>query len=212
MRDRVFRTTRGLLHDYKRRGLLAASTTIPRRHVEDVFLPMTPSEKALYQRIEEYITRYYNFFMSGPGERKPLGFIMTIYRRRLTSSFQAIERSLQRRLDVLRRHAAASALLDEDDIAALESSDLIDLLPVRVSDEVREEIAELESFLGELREREPDETKAKRLHEDIEAAFTDKHDTVVLFTQYADTMRYLRDRLRPFYGSRIACYSGAGGE
>ncbi|HJX07157.1 MAG TPA: hypothetical protein VJ736_03710 [Actinomycetota bacterium] len=53
---------------------------------------MTAAEAALYGRIEGYISRYYDSYLSGPGSQKPLGFIMTVYRRRLTSSFLAIER------------------------------------------------------------------------------------------------------------------------
>ena len=37
-------------------------------------------------------------------------------------------------------------------------------------------------------------------------------DSVILFTQYTDTMDYLRESLRSVYGPSIACYSGRGGE
>ena len=48
---------------------------------------MTDEEWKLYQRIEEYIRNHYQKYEA---ERKGLGFIMTVYRRRLTSSFYAI--------------------------------------------------------------------------------------------------------------------------
>src|SRR5262249_11307388 len=35
---------------------------------------------------------------------------------------------------------------------------------------------------------------------------------VLVFTQYTDTMDYLRDKLRAVYGGQVACYSGRGGE
>ncbi len=39
-----------------------------------------------------------------------------------------------------------------------------------------------------------------------------RRDTVIVFTQYTDTMDYLRDKLRHVYGGQVACYSGRGGE
>ena len=62
-----------------------------------------PTRQRCTQRIETYISRYYDAYMSGDKAQKPLGFIMTVYRRRLTSSFLAIELSLQRRLKALHR-------------------------------------------------------------------------------------------------------------
>ena len=35
---------------------------------------------------------------------------------------------------------------------------------------------------------------------------------MIVFTQYTDTMDYLRDKLRHVYGAQVACYSGRGGE
>jgi hypothetical protein len=37
-------------------------------------------------------------------------------------------------------------------------------------------------------------------------------ETVLVFTQYTDTMDFLREQLRQVYGSKVACYSGRGGE
>ena len=213
MRDRVFRTTRSTLRHYKETGLLDASATIPVRDVKDRFVPFTPAEEALYGRIEAYISKYYDAYMAGPQAQKPLGFIMTIYRRRLTSSFLAIERSLQRRRDVLVGNAAAARLLDPDDVAALEYSALFDV--ANLSDakaNIVEEVKELDSFLEDLAKQPPDESKMEYLHSELEDAFKGIHDTAIVFTQYTDTMKYLRNQLVTYYGSRVACWSGNGGE
>lgn len=213
MRNRVFRTTRSTLRHYKEIGLLDPSATIPVRRVKDRFVPFTPAEKELYERIEAYISKYYDAYMSGPQNQKPLGFIMTVYRRRLTSSFLAIERSLQRRRQVLVGNASSSGLLDPDDLAALEYSGLLDLgdLPeAKLS--LAAEVAELDNFLEDLARRPPDESKMTYLHNELEDAFRGIHDTVIVFTQYTDTMEYLRDQLVTFYGDRVACWSGKGGE
>jgi hypothetical protein len=138
---------------------------------------------------------------------------MTIYRRRLTSSFLAIERSLTRRRAVLLGGASAAALVDADDLAAVEASMLLDLddLP-EAGKALARETRELGEFLVELARRTPDESKMTYLHDELEDAFRSGHDTVVLFTQYTDTLDYLRDQLLPWYGAKIACYSGRGGE
>lgn len=213
MHDRVFRTTRTVLRHYKAEGLLAADATIPHRDVRDRFIPMTPDENAMYDRIETYISRYYDSYLTGPANQKPLGFIMTIYRRRLTSSFEAIDRSLRRRREVLLGNASAQALLDPDDLATLEYSTLLDIgdLP-DAKRQLITEANELADFLSELANRPPDESKMTYLHGELEDAFTGGHDTVIIFTQYTDTMEYVRSQLTPWYGSRVMCYSGRGGE
>jgi SNF2 family DNA or RNA helicase len=213
MRDRVFRTTRSTLRHYKEIGLLDASATIPVRDVKDRFVPFTPDEQALYDRIEAYISKYYDAYMSGPQAQKPLGFIMTVYRRRLTSSFLAIERSLQRRRAVLVDGAAATGLLDPDDVAALEYSALFDVANLPdVKANIASEVKELDSFLADLAKRPPDESKMSYLHNELEDAFKGVHDTAIVFTQYTDTMEYLRNQLVSYYGDRVACWSGNGGE
>jgi len=55
------------------------------------------------------------------------------------------------------------------------------------------------------------DSKVGRLKEDLDTIFK-KRETVIIFTQYADTMDFLREQLRQAYGSQVACYSGRGGE
>lgn len=138
---------------------------------------------------------------------------MTVYRRRLTSSFEAIRQSLHRRLRALENGQTLQALLDEDDQRTVEDATLDfeggDELERSAADLLAEEIGELRDFLNSL-ERLTVDSKTSQLNDDIRNAL-DTHDTVVVFTQYTDTMDYLRDQLAQQYG-RIACYSGRGGE
>jgi len=39
-----------------------------------------------------------------------------------------------------------------------------------------------------------------------------QRESAIVFTQYTDTMDYLRDALKELYGSQVACYSGRGWE
>ncbi len=105
LRRLVFRNTRPLLREYVRQGLL--NDNVPTRDPHLVWIPMRDEERGLYERIEEYITHFYQKYEN---ERKGLGFVMTVYRRRLTSSFYAVQRSLERRLAFLRGQAGLSGL------------------------------------------------------------------------------------------------------
>ncbi|NDU79502.1 helicase, partial [Actinomadura sp. DSM 109109] len=75
-----------------------------------------------------------------------------------------------------------------------------------------EEIAELRAFLRELTKRPPNESKMDYLLNELQASFAGVHDTVVIFTQYTDTMDYVRGQLVMQFGARVGCYSGRGGE
>jgi len=78
----LFRSTRDLLRKYRERGILHEK--VPTRRPRRVRIPMRPEEQALYDRIEEYISDFYQKYEN---ERRGLGFVMIVYRRRLTSSF-----------------------------------------------------------------------------------------------------------------------------
>ena len=213
MRDRVFRNTRQTLRDYQAAGIIPSEVTIPTREVTDRFIPMTPQERDLYDRIEEYITRYYNAYKATG--QQALGFIMTIYRRRLTSSFYAIRCSLERRLDALKNGQALAELLTDDDYPALEDEPLFDVenLDAGLGD-MRSEIPELQPFVDSLNDIGGDDSKSKQLLTDLQEALH-AYASVVVFTQYTDTMDYIRQQLvAAGYNqqARVGCYSGRGGE
>ncbi len=143
--------------------------------------------------------------------------VMYVYLRSvglaLTSSFKAIERSLERRLAFLRGEPDSeptSGLGDED----LEEEDLSDdaldeVVPPEPSI-ASAEIAYIERFLQDLQHLGTD-SKAARLLEDLRRLL-ERRETIIVFTVYTDTMDWLRERLRVVYGSQVACYSGRGGE
>jgi superfamily II DNA or RNA helicase len=210
MRDRVFRNTRLTMRRYQEAGIIPESVVIPRRRVEDEFISLAPNERKLYERIEEYIRRHYNAYLAQEGNQA-LGFIMTIYRRRLTSSFKAIKQSLVRRLSVLQDGASVRELLTPDDSLDVEESLFEpEIFDIR-ADRLDSEIVELKSFLRELEMINGEDSKATKLIADIhEALFS--YSSVVVFTQYVDTMDYIRERLRVAGYQKLGCYSGRGGE
>ena len=221
VRDRVFRTTRATLRRYKQTGVLDPDTVIPERRIDDRFYSLGGA-KPLYDRIERYILRYYNAYLSAGGRSAPLGFIMTVYRRRLTSSFYAIRKSLERRREVLARRGSLPGLLDEDDRFAAEGADGLDDLAgldsLEAGDlalsggDLQTELAELDDFIREL-ENLPPEPKMEGLYELLGHNFgSGAHDTAVIFTQYRDTLYYIRRQLLDIYRGGLACYYGGRGE
>lgn len=255
IRDRAFRTTRLTLRTYLDEGLLPAGTVIPERSIEDHFDYLGEAEK-LYGRIDGYIRARYEAYAAVRDPRaRGMGFIMTVYRRRLTSSFDAIRCSLQRRREALSSRAAAVSLLDDDlhtatppaprgglnqianlldddDFHASEGALGLDGLddsmlapnpngPEAAGDvhltlgEIGDspaELAELDRFIADLDALAPDEPKMERLAGILADCFAQGHRSAVVFTQYADTLRYIRRRLLGTYRNGLACYYGGTGE
>jgi len=213
IRQLVSRHTRELLRRYFKAGLI--STPIADRHVEDRFIDLTPAEKALYDAVEDYISTTYN--QATQQERNAVGFVMTIYSRRLASSFRALERTLQSHLESVgsgRLQASALTRLDED---VPDDEEIDDGLDIDEAAELErqalalEERSDIEQLLAEVRKLPPD-TKLTALKQELESLRTSGYIQVMVFTQYTDTMDFLRDELRSMPGLRIMCFSGRGGE
>ena len=211
---RMHRNTRATLRAYFERGMLPAPP--PTRDIEDVRFDLVPGdERGVYDAVDSYIDRRYQLLENeSPGK----GFVMTIYRRRAASSPRALEMSLSRRLEQVRRVAdqqAVSAFLVDDaaDLADLDGIDEdLGHIPAGLPQTVqaaRAEMSEIDHLLGRIR-AVPFDSKADRFVDELKRV-TDDGRSVLVFTGYTDTMRYLRDLLEPVYGDTLATYSGDGG-
>ncbi|MCS6780947.1 MAG: helicase-related protein [Geminicoccaceae bacterium] len=196
----VSRNTRALLRAYRAQGRLRQ--TIAQRKVEDRFVALSTAERSVYDAVEAYIKEVWDR-VKGP-ERTAVGFVLTVYRRRLASSFAALSRTLEQRLRGVAR-------LAEEDRAEAEEEELepeaIDAVEREAA--LFEEQAAIERLLlriGSLR----GESKAERLAELLEELAP--LGQVMVFTQYTDTLDFLRDFLAPRIGGGILCFSGRGGE
>ena len=211
IRRLVSRHTRELLRRYFKAGML--STPIAERRVEDSFIDMTPAERALYNAVEAYIAHTYDK-ASGP-ERSAVGFVMTIYRRRLASSFAALRSTFENRLHGMAgREQAPSTGLDDDvpdDEAADEVLDADEVAAMERQALVHEERAEIASLLDRVRVLPPD-GKLSALKDVLAELRRDGYRQTMVFTQYTDTMDFLRNELLGEGDLRIMCFSGRGGE
>lgn len=196
----ALRHTRALLRGYQAAGRLEAR--LPERRPENVWIAMKPRARALYERIERYVSHFYERYEA---ERRGLGFVMTVYRRRLTSSFAAVRLSLERRLASLDGRQGLG--LDDDE---LEQEELDFDLGSAPGQPFADERGYLEDFLAELARLEGD-SKLEHLERDLETLLAE-HPRVLVFTQYTDTMDHLRETLCRRWGSAVGCYSGRGGE
>jgi len=212
----VSRHTRELLRRYYKAGKI--STPIATRKVEDRFIDLTPAERIVYEAVEDYISRTYN--CAAEDKRSAVGFVMTIYRRRLASSFYALRRTLEARLEAvehLERFGQVSLDFDaaEEDLPDDEAADEVLTTPEVTALEqqalVAEERGDLEDLLRRVKAL-PTDTKAQRLKEVLAELREAGYPQVMVFTQYTDTMDFLRTELAKEDGAGILCFSGRGGE
>ena len=203
--------TRELLRRYFQAGLL--DTPIAEREVEDRFVDLTAAERALYGSVEEYIATTWD--QAAGDERPAVGFVMTIYRRRLASSFRALRATFERRLALMEDGPGADAAALEDDVTddetADEASDADEAAALARRALTAEERAEVERLLDRIRTLPPD-GKLDVLVDELADLRRRGYAQTMVFTQYADTMEFLRDALRARGGGRLLCFSGRGGE
>ena len=211
LRRLVSRHTRELLRRYFKAGLL--TTPIADRRVEDRFLEMTPEERVIYDAVEDYITSTYN--QANPQERTAVGFVMTIYRRRLASSFSALRKTLQRHLDAIAAGGMAQWMGLDEDVPDDETMD--EILDVDEVEELErealaaEEEADIESLLARIGQLPPD-SKLGSLKSILAELRQDGYRQAMVFTQYTDTMDFLRGEILKGTDQKLMCFSGRGGE
>ena len=211
LRYLVSRHTRELLRRYFEAGML--TTPIAERRIEDRFIDMTADERGLYEAVEDYIASTYN--QASADERSAVGFVMTIYRRRLASSFRALRITLGRHLDAIEGGDRARLVgLDEDapdDETADEILDAEEIAELERRALAAEERADVERLLARIRGLPPD-SKLAALKETLAALREAGYEQAMVFTQYTDTLDFLRGELRKGGALRLMCFSGRGGE
>jgi SNF2 family DNA or RNA helicase len=226
----MFRHTRQTLRAYRERGRLRAG--LADRRPEDVPVAFrSADEEGLYRRIDELCSKFYRLAELPEQERGGIGFLMAVFRKRLASSFCALRKSLERRRDLI-------AVIQSDLDAIDEAEQLGQILG---EDEDEEDEVDVPASLERERQRlvrlHADPRRRRQLEEerlyladyiralaliDIDSKFEEfkgrladllaRGNRVIVFTQYLDTLDFVREKLVARHGERIACYSGRGGE
>jgi ERCC4-related helicase len=207
----ISRNTRDLLRRYFKDGLI--STPIADRDVDDRFLTMSDDERHIYELVETYIRETYN--KASASTRTAVGFVMTIYRKRLASSFYALTKTLEKRLAGIKKGdgsipGTSDDDLPDDDLAEeqLDTEDIAEMEREALNFEERSSIEDLLLRVSSL----PADTKAVKLRAVIDQLRASGYSQVMVFTQFTDTMDFLRNHLRATPGLKMMCYSGRGGE
>jgi len=214
---RMHRNTRDTLKEYYQQGKIESPP--PGRVIEDkVFDYKEASERRVYNSIKGYIDRRYSELEA---EKPGKGFVMTIYRRRASSSPQALQRSLERRLGGLRRVIDRKAYdfeVGEDEKLSSRDRDDAGIAEEKISaafptdpEVARTEASDVESLLSALRGLHGLDSKRDEFYTVIRRVVDDGR-AVLIFTEYVDTMEYIRDNLRDLFRQALGCYSGEGGQ
>jgi len=226
----TFRYTRATLRAYQERGLVQGLAV---RAPWDAPVDFETSEEhQAYARIDELCSQFYRLADVAPEERSGVGFLMAVFRKRLASSFTAFRKSLERRRDLITNiqqaldEALASEAFkdfaeeeDEDQDGEIDASSAFDRERQRLmrlySDprrrgQLERERNYLNDYIRTLNQISRDskfEVFEERLRNLIESGHR-----VIVFTQYLDTLDFIRSRLEHRFGDQIGCYSGRGGE
>jgi superfamily II DNA or RNA helicase len=216
---RMHRNTRGTLRRYFDQGLLPQPP--PVRIVHDLAYDYEDSaERDVYTAVRAYIEqRFEELEKEKPGK----GFVMTIYGRRASSSPQSLRRSIERRRDGLQRIVSRLASygmlerddepehLDPDDLPQEADSGKVSAALPQDPHVARQELHTANGLLDQIGSLGTRDTKRDKFF-DVLRQVSDDGRAVLVFTEYTDTLEYLRDWLVSFYGVTLGCYSGAGGQ
>lgn len=201
LRFRMVRNTRELLRRYK--------LPLAQRDPREVVVEMTPAESKLYRDVEDFISD--TFKAAPPEKQSAVGFVMTVYRRRLASSFEALKRTLTGRLlrsgglgeEDISQDETTDESMSEDDVSNLEVQSL--------TSQAEAERSRINDLLRDIAKLGTD-SKARKLKSELETCLAENFDSAIVFTQYTDTLEYLRDYLADqLPGLEVASYSGKGG-
>jgi len=215
LRRLISRHTRELLRRYHAQGKLM--TPIANRDVRDEFVTLSQGEARIYHEVEDYISSVYTG--ASPDRRTAVGFVMTIYRRRLASSFRALICTLEGRRTALEAPANQEVLLAAAETLRREENAPDDELDPHDEDAaemenaalVAEERTEISRLLTDVKTL-PLDSKTEKLRQVLTGMKADGYSQVMVFTQFTDTMDFLREALGGEMPGGLMCFSGRGGE
>lgn len=236
--------TSGLMRRMVKEELLTfeGKPLFPQRRASTVPYQLSDAEQELYEQVTSYVRhqmgRAEALKQQGEGRRgNTVGFALTVLQRRLASSPEAIWRSLQRRLERLRRHRSdlvnnvTPAQQTEADVAAYDDDELTDEeredLEERVLDSATAAatVEELDAEISTLTDLEATARRVRNLGTDVKwtqlaTLLTENSHIVdesgqprkiIIFTEHKDTLAYLADRIATLLGDPDAVVTIQGG-
>lgn len=225
------RTKEAMVYFPERRpdGTWAAEKIFTKRIPHSVEFQIDGPEFELYREVTRYVKRQsVKAAAQGDDPRaRAVGFLMSLYQRRLASSTYAMRHSLEnraRRLEMGLKKAqelvrlAPPDLPDPEEIEEMEESErerleeILEAITLAANaDQVREEITELRQLAQQAQAVEAVDAEAKlsKLKDllDREGFFDHPDQRLLLFTEFKDTLDYLLDKLKS-WGFKVGCIHG----
>ena len=199
-------------------GEWAAKPVFTKRIPQTAQFSIDGAEYALYDAVTKFVKRQSRRAAAeGDNPRaRAVGFLMSLYQRRLASSTHAMRCSLENRARRLENgltnaqellKTAPPSLPDAEELEELEDAErdrierLLEAMTLAGNaEQVRDEIAELRELAEQAKEVEESgtEEKLQKLREIMEnqGFFDDPDQRLLLFTEFTDTLRYLEERMK----------------
>jgi len=225
------RTKEAMVYFPERRpdGTWAAEKIFTKRIPKTVAFQIDGAEFDLYREVTRFVKRQ-SAKAAAQGDdpqARAVGFLMSLYQRRLASSIYAMRHSLENRARKLEEglkrarelvRLAPPDLPDPDEIEEMEESErerleeMLEATPLTENaEQVREEIEELRRLARQAQAVEGSDSEAKLsklkdlLHR--EGFFDHPNQRLLLFTEFKDTLDYLVGKLKG-WGFRVGCIHG----
>ena len=210
-------------------GVWAARPVFTKRITRTADFAIDGDEFTLYEEVTRFVKRQSARAAAQGDDRRAraVGFLMSLYQRRLASSAYAMRRSLEnraRRLEDGLKQAQDLARLappdlpDFEELEELEDAEreqlerMLDAITLAGNaDEVRRETTELRSLAERAMAVEESQAEAKltKLREILQEQgfFDDSTQQLLIFTEFKDTLDYLIERLKT-WGFRVGSIHG----
>jgi superfamily II DNA or RNA helicase len=210
-------------------GTWNAREIFTRRIPHSVQFSIDGEEFKLYQEVTRYV-KHQSAVAAARGDdprARAIGFLMSLYQRRLASSTHAMRKSLEnraKRLEKMLKEArelmlsAPTVLPDPEDLEEMEDLErerlekVLEAITVSENaEQVQQEIDDLKRLADQavLVEESGTEEKLSRLEQLLhdEGFFTKKDQRLLIFTEFRDTLDYLLERLDS-WGFKTGCIHG----
>ena len=210
-------------------GSWTSKKVFTRRETRTAAFNIDGDEFALYEDVTRFVKRNSTRAAEQGDERRAraVGFLMSLYQRRLASSTYAMRRSLQNRANRLEEglkeaqtvaRQAPPDLPDLEDLEELEDNErerierMVEAVTLAGNaDEVRREISELRELALQAETVEESESEAKLTHLrrvlEEQGFFENSELQLLIFTEFRDTLDYLLKRLES-WGFKVGSIHG----
>ena len=184
-------SARAMRTRYRQEGLMSRNTRtklrqygqhVAERNVDDIPIAMEPPLRMLYDEIDNLARQVYRDSI----DKGALGFVMTVFRTRLSSSLPAYVRTLQATLERRRPPAGAMDFEDARDVENWDEVSLPDAADMRALHQALQAATGLSSS---------QDRKLSRLLAELTSLRLAGHRRIIIFTRFTDTQSYIEQHL-----------------